>query len=47
MMQAELTKPSLATPEHPIEISGSQAVLEAFIAELVWYLLLQVLVPLI
>jgi len=33
MMQAELTKPSLATPEHPLEISGSQAVLEAFIAE--------------
>ena len=32
-MQAELTKPSLATPEHPVEISGSQAVLEAFIAE--------------
>lgn len=32
-MQAELTKPSLASPEYPVEVSGSQAVLEAFIAE--------------
>ena len=32
-MQAELKNLSQATAENPLEISGSQAVLEAFIAE--------------